>query len=84
MAFVVRMVRLQALLLVSKPRNCVWPSFGGAIPFEDKMSKALLKEGLKLPKEKVVKAKPYTEKASVKKAVSTLDNMSKTPGALPL
>jgi hypothetical protein len=56
----------------------------GAIPFEDKMSKALLKEGLKPQKEKVVKAKPYTEKASVKKAVSTLDNMSKTPGALPL
>jgi hypothetical protein len=48
------------------------------------MSKALLKEGLKPQKEKVVKSKPYTEKASVKKAVSTLDKMSKTPGALPL
>ena len=48
------------------------------------MSKALLKEGLKPQKEKVVKRKPYTEKASVKKAVSTLGKMSKTPGALPL
>ena len=48
------------------------------------MSKALLKEGLKPQKEKVVKGKPYTERASVKKAVSTLDKMSKTPGALPL
>jgi|TARA_R110002012_G_scaffold304364_1_gene507827 hypothetical protein len=56
----------------------------GAIPFEDKMSKALLKEGLKPRKEKVVKAKPYTEKASVKKAVSTLKNMSENPGSLPL
>jgi len=56
----------------------------GAIPFEDKMSKALLKEGLKNKKEKVEKIKPYTEKASVKKAVATLKKMSETPGALPL
>tara|TARA_R100000908_G_C3636643_1_gene74910 strand:- start:51 stop:239 length:189 start_codon:yes stop_codon:yes gene_type:complete len=56
----------------------------GAIPFEDKMSKALLKEGLKLPKEKNVKSKPYTEKASVKKAVESLSKMAKTPGSLPL
>jgi len=56
----------------------------GAIPFEDKMSKALLKEGLKPQKEKVVKAKPYTEKASVKKAVKTLESWTKKPGALPL
>jgi len=56
----------------------------GAIPFEDKMSKALLKEGLKLPKEKEVRAKPYTEKASVKKAVESLNKMTKTPGSLPL
>ena len=48
------------------------------------MSKALLKEGLKPRKEKVAKAKPYTEKASVKKAVSALKKMSETPGALPL
>mgnify|MGYP003114650880 FL=1 len=48
------------------------------------MSKALLKEGLKLPKEKNVKSKPYTEKASVKKAVESLSKMAKTPGSLPL
>jgi len=48
------------------------------------MSKALLKEGLKLPKEKEVRAKPYTEKASVKKAVESLNKMTKTPGSLPL
>jgi hypothetical protein len=48
------------------------------------MSKALLKEGLKNKKEKVEKIKPYTEKASVKKAVATLKKMSETPGALPL
>ena len=48
------------------------------------MSKALLKEGLKTKKEKVEKIKPYTEKASVKKAVATLKKMSKTPGELPL
>ena len=50
------------------------------------MSKALLKEGLKgAPKGPTpIEKKPYTEKASVKKAVKTLDNMSKTPGALPL
>jgi hypothetical protein len=48
------------------------------------MSKKLLKEGLKPQKENVVKAKPYTEKESVKKAVSTLKKMSETPGALPL
>jgi len=49
------------------------------------MSKALLKEGLKKPKERKVKdKKPYSEKASVKKAVATLKKMSETPGALPL
>jgi hypothetical protein len=48
------------------------------------MSKALLKEGLKPSKEKTVKAKPYSEKASVKKAVSALSKMAKTPGSLPL
>jgi hypothetical protein len=48
------------------------------------MSKALLKEGLKPPKEKTVKAKPYSEKESVKKAVSALSKMAKTPGSLPL
>jgi hypothetical protein len=48
------------------------------------MSKALLKEGLKPTKEKVVKSKPYSEAASVKKAVAELKKMSKTPGSLPL
>ena len=49
------------------------------------MSRALLKEGLKKPKEKTVKnKKPYSEKASVKKAVATLKKMSETPGSLPL
>jgi hypothetical protein len=48
------------------------------------MSKALLKEGLKEPKEKTVKAKPYSEKASVTKAVASLKKMSETPGSLPL
>jgi hypothetical protein len=48
------------------------------------MSKALLKEGLKPFKEKTVKAKPYSEKASIKKAVSALKKMSETPGELPL
>jgi len=56
----------------------------GAIPIEDTMSKALLKEGLKPTKEKVVKSKPYSEAASVKKAVAELKKMSKTPGSLPL
>lgn len=57
----------------------------GAIPFEDKMSKAQLREGLKPPKEpKPIERKPYTVKASVKKAVKTLKKMSETPGALPL
>jgi hypothetical protein len=58
--------------------------YGLAFPIEDTMSKALLKEGLKPPKEKVVKAKPYSEKASVKKAVASLSKMAKTPGSLPL
>jgi hypothetical protein len=48
------------------------------------MSKALLKEGLKTPKEKAVKAKPYSEKASAAKAVASLSKMAKTPGSLPL
>jgi hypothetical protein len=48
------------------------------------MSKKELLEGLKTPKEKVVKAKPYSEKASVKKAVASLGKMAKTPGSLPL
>ena len=48
------------------------------------MSKALLKEGLKKPKEQTGKEKPYTVKASVKKAVKDLKAMSETPGALPL
>ena len=57
----------------------------GAIPFEDKMSKALLKEGLKAPKEpKPIEKKPYSEKASVKKAVKTLESWTKKPGSLPL
>jgi len=56
----------------------------GAIPIEELMSKALLKEGLKTPKEKTVKAKPYSEKASVTKAVASLKKMSETPGSLPL
>ncbi len=84
MAFVVRMVRHLVLLSELKPRNCVWPP-SGAIPFEDKMSKAQLREGLKPPKEpKPIERKPYTVKASVKKAVKTLKKMSETPGALPL
>ncbi len=49
------------------------------------MSKALLREGLKKPKEpKPIEKKPYTEKASVRKATATLKKMSETPGALPL
>ena len=58
----------------------------GVIPFEDKMSKALLKEGLKgAPKGPTpIEKKPYTEKASVKKAVKTLESWTKKPGALPL
>ena len=48
------------------------------------MSKKLLKEGLKPQKENVVKAKPYTEKASVEKAVKNLKTMSKDRGSLPL
>jgi hypothetical protein len=48
------------------------------------MSKKELLEGLKPPKEKVVKAKPYSEKASVTKAVASLGKMAKTPGSLPL
>jgi len=49
------------------------------------MSIALLKEGLKKPKEKMVgNKKPYSEKASLKKAVASLKKMSETPGSLPL
>jgi hypothetical protein len=48
------------------------------------MSKALLKEGLKEPKEKTIKEKPYTVKASVQKAVKQLKTMSKDRGSLPL
>ena len=48
------------------------------------MSKALLKEGLKKPKEKTVKEKPYNVKASVEKAVKNLKAMSKDRGSLPL
>jgi len=50
------------------------------------MSKSLLKEGLKgEPKAATQKdKKPYTEKASVKKAVASLNKMAKTPGSLPL
>tara|TARA_R110002020_G_scaffold327120_1_gene542720 strand:+ start:367 stop:516 length:150 start_codon:yes stop_codon:yes gene_type:complete len=49
------------------------------------MSRALLKEGLKKPKEKSVgNKKPYSARASVKKAVAELKKMSETPGSLPL
>jgi hypothetical protein len=49
------------------------------------MSRALLKEGLKKPKEKAVRnKKPYSAKASAKKAVETLKKMSETPGSLPI
>lgn len=48
------------------------------------MSKALLKEGLKKPKEQTAKEKPYTVKASVQKAVKNLKAMSKDRGSLPL
>lgn len=60
------------------------PLFGGAFLSEETMSKKLLKEGLKQPKEQTVKEKPYTVKASVQKAVKDLKAMSKDRGSLPL
>ena len=51
---------------------------------QETMSKKLLKEGLKKPKEQTVKEKPYTVKASVEKAVKDLKAMSKDRGSLPL
>jgi len=57
----------------------------GAIPFEDKMSKALLREGLKKPKEpKPIEKKLYSEKASVKKVVKILESWIKKLGVLLL